>query len=172
MGYLCNGKYELYEYLVEAYRLSPYKSYTTRKRRISDHFSLFKYVSINEFIKYEGQDDLIATREFRGYHYGKRLSEIPDGISVCVIDYEGYKTLSKYVDTLGVFIRRKQQNRYQDVGDCKRLDPENFLEYETENMIQYQNIDDEEMLIRIDYQNWTDIKLEIDDIMELYLDDI
>ena len=172
MGYLCNGKYELFKYLVEAYNLSPYKSYTTRKRRLTDQFNLFKYVSINEFIKYEGEDDLIAERHFKGYHYGKRLSQIPEGISVCVIDYNGYKALSKHVDTLGILINRKKMSRYQDVYDCRKLEPGEFLEYEMENIEQYQDIKTNDMLIRIDYENWTDIKLEIDDIMSIYIDDI
>ena len=171
MGYLCNGKYEVYQYLRDVYQLKPYKSYTTRKITKYDTFDIFQYVPKHEIFKFKKYLDMVALREEKNVIYGKRISDIPEGLSVCVIDYQGYIELSRYVETVGILIVRDRLYRFED-ENCPEMKPNEFMEYEQRLREQYDIAWQNKQVKKVVNQSWEQLKIKIDDVIFEYIPQI
>lgn len=169
MGQVYNGKYELFEYLVNAYYFNPYKTLTTRQKPNEYVNHVFKHVDLKVFTQAELANDLVTIRSFNGDQYGKRFSDIPSELSVCICNYEEYKILSKEVATVGFVINQNLTSRYQLNLQCDRYSPTTFLKYNEDNESTSQAMKDDPHLIHFDGETLTQLKLQFDDYMKPYL---
>ena len=170
MGDICNGKYEIYQYLVDAYGFHPYKTMTTKKIS-KPKFDTFKYITLNKMLELERKGDILGLKQIRGHHYGKRVSDIPSGFSVCIIDYLGYLELSKRFNTVPILIQRSRLKRFT-LEDCDVNHPTEFLAYENLNRKQYEFALEDGNIKVFKPKNMVDLKLQVDKMLEIYLDDI
>jgi guanylate kinase len=170
MGDICNGKYEIYQYLVDNYGFHPYRTLTTKKEKNSK-FDTFEYVTLQKMLVLERTGDIIGMKRIRGHHFGKRLSAIPDGFSVCIIDYLGYLELSSHFNTVPILIQRSRLNRFK-LEDCDVHHPTEFLAYENLNKKQYEFALEDGNIKVLKPKTMIDLKLKIDEMLEIYLDDI
>jgi hypothetical protein len=171
MGDVCNGKYEIYQYLVDAYKFHPYKSVTTKNNKIKTKFDAFEYLDLNEMLQQEKLGEIICLKQIRGYHFGKKISSLPNGFSTCIIDYMGYLELSKIFNTVPILINRSRLKRF-NLEDCNVKAPTEFLAYENLNRKQYEFALNDGNVTVLKPRNMIDLKLQIDKVLEIYLDDI
>lgn len=171
MGDVCNGKYEIYQYLVDAYEFHPYKSITTKKPKRHPKFDTFEYLSLGKMLLQEKLGEIICLKQIRGYHFGKKVSSLSNGFSVCIIDYMGYLELSKVFNTVPILIRRSRLKRFK-LEDCDIKVPTEFLAYENLNKKQYQFALEDGNVTILEPRDMVDLKLQIDKKLEVYLDDI
>lgn len=171
MGDVCNGKYEIYQYLVDAYDFHPYKSITTKKSKKHPKFDTFEYESLGKMMLQEKFGEIICLKKIRGYHFGKRISSLSNGFSVCIIDYLGYLELSNIFNTVPILIRRSRLDRFS-LEDCDIKTPTEFLAYENLNKKQYEFALKDGNIMVLNPTSMVDLKLQIDKMLEIYLDDI
>ena len=171
MGDVCNGKYEIYQYLIDAYKFHPYKTCTTKKLPRKQKFDTFTYMDRGRMLLKEKLGEVICLKQIKGEHYGKLISNLKDGFSVCIIDYLGYLELSKIFNTVPILIKRSRLKRYT-LEDCDVKVPTDFLAYENLNRKQYEFALDDGNLILLEPTDIVDLKLQVDKVLELYLEDI
>ena len=171
MGDICNGKYEIYQYLIDAYKFHPYKTLTTKKTKKKPKFDTFEYETITRMLVHERVGDIICLQKIRGHHFGKRISTLPDGFSVCIIDYIGYLELSKVFNTIPILIQTSRLKRYT-LEDCDVKTPTEFLAYENLNRKQYEFALEDGNVIVLKPRSMVDLKLQVDKLLEIYIDDI
>ena len=171
MGDVCNGKYEIYQYLIDAYKFHPYKTYTTKKLPRKQKFDTFSYMDRGKMLLKERLGEIISLKQIRGEHYGKLISSLNDGFSVCITDYLGYLELSKIFNTVPILIRRSRLKRY-NLEDCDVKVQTEFLAYENLNKKQYEYALEDGNVILLEPLDMVDLKLQIDRILEIYIDDI
>lgn len=171
MGDVCNGKYELYQYLIDAYKFHPYKSVTTKKLPKKSKFETFTYMDRGRMLLKEKLGEVICLKQIRGHHFGKLISSLDDGFSVCIIDYMGYLELSKHFNTVPIMIRRSRLKRYT-LEDCDVKAPTEFLAYENLNKKQYDFALDDGNIMILEPKDMIDLKLQMDKMLEIYLEDI
>jgi len=172
MGYQCSGIYKIKDYLVDRYGVKEYKGYTTRKKHPKETSNSYHFVSVPKMIELGDKNDIIGLRVFNDHMYVKRTSDIPLGISVCVIDYNGYLELKEHVETLPIFLRRDLRHRYRD---CKKITLKkhlDFLDRDHFDNIQFGLAEADKELTHIPYTGLISTYLAIDGIMEDYLDDL
>ena len=172
MGDVCNGKYEIYQYLIDAYKFHPYKSVTTKKlTKKKTKFDTFEYLELGKMLLQEKLGEVICLKNIRGHHFGKMISSLKDGFSVCIIDYIGYLELSKVFNTVPILIRRSRLKRFT-LEDCDVKAPTEFLAYENLNRKQYEFALEDGNVMVLEPEDMVDLKLQVDKLLELYLDDI
>ena len=171
MGDVCNGKYEIYQYLMDAYKFHPYKSITTRKLKKKNKFNAFEYLEVGKMLLQEKLGEVICLKTIRGNHFGKMKSHLQDGFSVCIIDYIGYLELSDVFNTVPILIKRSRLKRFT-LEDCDVKRPIDFLAYENLNKKQYEFALEDGNVIVLEPTDMVDLKLQVDKILDLYLDDI
>ena len=171
MGDVCNGKYEIFQYLVDAYKFHPYKSVTTKIVKKKPKFDTCEYLPIGKMLLQENLGEIIALKQIRGFHFGMRKSSIPDGFSVCIVDYMGYLELSKVFNTVPILIRRSRLKRFT-LQDCDVKNPMEFLAYENLNKKQYEFALEDGNVTILEPRDMIDLKIQIDKVLEIYLDDI
>ena len=171
MGDVCNGKYEIYQYLVDAYHFKPYKTLTTKKVNKNNQFDTFKHVELGKMLLLEALGDIVGLKQIRGEHYGKQLSDIPNGFSVCIIDYLGYLELAQKFNTVPILIQRSRLSRFK-LEDCGIKHPDEFLAFENLNKKQYEFALEDKNLHILKAKDIVETKLLVDEIIEKYLDDL
>ncbi len=171
MGDVCNGKYEIYQYLIDAYKFHPYKTFTTKKLPKKQKFDTFTYMDRGEMLLKERLGDIICLKRIRGEHYGKLITALQDGFSVCIIDYLGYLELSKNFNTVPIMIKRSRLRRFT-LEDCDVKAPSDFMAYENLNKKQYEFAVEDGNITVVEPTDMVDLKIAVDKILELYLDDI
>lgn len=171
MGDVCNGKYEIYQYLVDAYKFHPYKTVTTKPLKKKAKFDTFKEMEFGKMLLHEKLGNIACVKQIRGHHFGKQISDLKDGFSVCIIDYIGYLELSEKFNTVPILIKRSRLKRFT-LQDCDIKAPTEFLAYENLNRKQYEFALEDGNVIILEPQDMIDLKIEVDKILELYLDDI
>lgn len=165
MGYQGSGIYKIEQYLIEAYGVNRYKGYTTRRRKFLEDTSEYNFVDVFDMIELEKESDLIGIRKYNDSLYVKRVSEIPDGISVCVIDYNGYLELKGKVKTIPIFLDRKSKYRYRFVKTVMPVNPTDFLERDYYDDIQFAELKKDSSILKLRYEGNVTTKLKIDNIM-------
>ncbi len=171
MGDICNGKYEMYQYLIDAYKLQPFKTYTTRKIRKNFVADNFIHVELLDMLMMEKNNEVIAVNEVKGHHYGKRLADLNEGFSVCAIDYKGYLEVSKHVATVGILIKKTRLARF-NLRDCDIKHPKDFLDFEEIKKEEYLKAQINKDLVILKPENMVDLKILIDDVIQEYIEDI
>jgi len=165
MGYQGSGIYKIEQYLIEAYGVKRFRGYTTRRRKFLEDTSEYNFVEVFEMIELEKNSDLIGLRKYNNNLYVKRVSEIPKGISVCAIDYNGYLELSKKVKTIPIFLDRKSKYRYKYVKSIMPVNPTDFLERDYYDDLQFSRMKDDSNVLKLRYEGNVTTKLKIDNIM-------
>jgi hypothetical protein len=171
MGDVCNGKYEIYQYLVDAYKFHPYKSVTTKHIKKHPKFDTFEYLDLEEMIEQEMSGEIISLKQIRGFHFGKKISTLPNGFSVCIVDYLGYLELAKIFNTVPILIKRSRLKRF-GLKDCDIKIPTEFLAYENLNKKQYNYALKDGNVTLIEAGDMVDLKVRIDKTLEIYIDDL
>lgn len=171
MGDVCNGKYEIYQYLIDAYKFHPYKTYTTKKIPKKPKFDTFINMDRGKMLLKEKLGEIISLKHIRGEHYGKLITDLKDGFSVCITDYLGYLELSKHFNTIPILIKSSRLRRF-NLEDCDVKAPTEFLAYENLNKLQYQYALEDGNITVLEPTDMIDLKIQIDKILEIYLDDI
>lgn len=172
MGYQCSGIYKMKDYLIDRYGVKRFKGYTTRKKRTKENPENYNFVSMPKMIRLGDKSDLVGLRVFNQDIYVKRTSDIPEGFSVCVIDYNGYLELSRKVDTLPIFLHRDLRHRFRD---CKKVTLRNQLDFMARDHydeIQFSLAERDEDLIHIPYTGLVSTYLAMDGIMQDYIEDL
>lgn len=171
MGDVCNGKYETYQYLKEAYRFHPYKTLTTKKVSKKNKFDTFQHIPLGKMLLQEELGEVICVQKIKDHHYGKRISDLKDGFSVGIIDYKGYLELSEHFHTVPILIKRSRLQRF-NMEYCDIKTPSEFLTFEELNREQYNDAIENPNVLIIEPENMIDLKVEIDRILEPYIEDI
>lgn len=165
MGYQGSGIYKIEQYLIEAYGVKRFRGYTTRRRKFLENTTEYNFVDVFEMIELEKNSDLIGIRKYNNNLYVKRVSEIPDGISVCVIDYNGYQELKNRVKTIPIFLDRKSKYRYRYVKSIMPVNPTDFLERDYYDDIQFSQMKKDSSILKLRYEGNVTTKLKVDNIM-------
>ena len=147
MGYQCSGVYVIENYLMEAYGIKKYKGYTTRKRRKAEEHDLYHFVDLDTMMELDNQ--LSTLREYKGDFFARKLSDIPKGISVCVIDYLGYLELKEKVFTLPIFLERALKNRYIYCEMKQAIEHNEFIRRDLHDKIQFDVLHSDDDVIKI-----------------------
>lgn len=171
MGDICNGKYEIYQYLIDAYKFHPYKTTTTKKLTGKEKFDTFDHMQLEDMLVKEKYGEIICLKQIRGHHFGKELDKLKDGFSVCIIDYIGYLELSKVFNTVPILIQKSRLKRF-NLEDCDVKHPSDFIAYENLNKKQYEFALEDNNVTVLKPKSMIELKIEIDNLLELYLDDI
>ena len=116
----------------------------------------------------EQKKELIGFREHIGNMYGRKKTELPKGISVCVTDYTAYKEHSKYVDTIPIFINRHIKFRFEKCSIVGKINQEQFLDRDKFDLKQFHKIKADKDVIKIRHNGELGMKLQLDEIMFPY----
>ena len=170
MGYQCSGIKNIENYLITEYGLEKYKSFTTRKRYPKEDPQAYHFVNHDSLLKSE--KDFIAIRNIENKLYGKLIDDLPENISVCIVDYLGYRDLSKHIETLPIFVERPLCDRF-DVCEYRGItNKEDFLFRDKLDSYQFDLVHEDEDVSRITFGDFSDTLIAIDDIIFPYIKNI
>jgi hypothetical protein len=170
MGLQCSGIYLMENYLVEAYGVKRYKGYTTRKRKKHEEGNTYNFLNVDQMI--DEDYALLAWREYKGDFYARKLQDIPEGISVCVIDYNGYLELKDKVNTLPIYINRGIKYRFKNCNSQWDIGYNEFLQRDFVDRVQFDLLVYDKEVIKINHEGINNVFLIIDDIIFPYLKEI
>lgn len=172
MGNQCSGMYVIEKYLVEAYSIFKFKGYTTRSKKSNETDDNYHFITLDEMLNLDQRKKLLSIREYNGEYYGKNIDDIHEGISVCVIDYDGYLELSTKVETIPVFIERYFRHRYVACNIEDVIRPYEFIQRDESDSEQFLRLKNDKNITIIRYKGLNNTKLSIDSIVEPLIDDI
>ncbi len=170
MGYQFSGANIIENYLIETYGIKKYKGYTSRLKRSKKEKGRYHFVDLATMIELDNQ--LIGVREYNGNFYGRKLADIPDGISVGVTDYFGYLALKEKVATLPIFVERGLRNRFEHGEANNKKNHDNFIHRDAEDKIQFDILIKDKDVVKINYTGLNNTFIEIDNIIFPLLGDI